>query len=82
MKRSVVVWGSLKPHTGGAGIVELEARTIREMLTALVTTYPGTKPFIEEGIAVSIDGTVFQNSPSLELPENAEIVLLPRLKGG
>ena len=82
MTHRVLLWGSLRPHTGGAGEVTLSARTIRALLAALERDYPGTRPFIEEGIAVSVNGTVYQNSPGLELPEGAEIVLLPRLKGG
>jgi len=78
----VALWGSLRPYAGGAAAVELEAGTIRELLAALVTAHPGVAPFLESGIAVSIDGVVYQNSPGQTIPAGAEVYLLPRLRGG
>ena len=78
----VSLWGSLKPYAGGADSVELEAATIRELLAALVAAHPGVEPFLKDGIAVSIDGVVFQNSPDRTIPPGAEVHLLPRLRGG
>ena len=78
----VGLWGSLRPYAGGADTVELEAGTIRELLAALVAAHPGVEPFLKEGIAVSIDGVVYQNSPGQPIPEGAEVYLLPRLRGG
>ena len=78
----VALWGSLRPYAGGAATVELEAATIRELLATLVAEYPGVEPFLKTGIAVSIDGVVYQNSPGQPIPPEAEIYLLPRLRGG
>jgi len=78
----VALWGSLRPYAGGAAAVELEAATIRELLAALVAAHPGVAPFLESGIAVSIDGVVYQNSPGQTIPAGAEVYLLPRLRGG
>lgn len=78
----VGLWGSLRPYAGGADSVELEAETIRDLLRALAAAHPGTAPFLENGIAVSIDGVVYQNSPGQTIPAGAEVYLLPRLRGG
>jgi len=78
----VGLWGSLRPFAGGETSVELEAATIRELLAALLAAYPGVAPFLKDGIAVSIDGVVYQNSPGQPIPPGAEIYLLPRLRGG
>ena len=78
----VHLWGSLRPHAGGAEAVVLEARTIRDLLTALGDGYPGMEPYLETGIAVSIDGVIYQNSPGQTIPVGAEVYLLPRLRGG
>ena len=78
----VNLWGSLKPFVGGSNMIELEAADIRGLLSALVTQYPATQPFLDEGIAVSIDGVVYQNSPGQKIPHDAEVFLLPRLRGG
>ena len=79
---SVGLWGSLRPFAGGAATVDLEATTIRELLAALVAAHPGVEPYLKTGIAVSIDGVVYQNSPAQPIPQGAEVYLLPRLRGG
>ncbi len=79
---SVGLWGSLRPFAGGAVSVELEAGTSRELLAALAAAYPGVAPYLKTGIAVSIDGVVYQNSPGQQIPQGAEVYLLPRLRGG
>lgn len=78
----VKVWGALRPATGGASSVDIEAATIRELLRKLEERYPATAPFIKAGIAVSIDGVIYRDSWGQALPPDAEIYLLPRIEGG
>ena len=79
---SVVLWGALKAATGGMAAVEVEARDIRDLFGKLEAEYPGLKPHIERGIAVSINGRIFRDSWSERIPDNAEVYLLPRIAGG
>jgi sulfur carrier protein ThiS len=37
---------------------------------------------LDDGIAVSVNGEIFRDSWSEEIPESAEIFLLPRIQGG
>lgn len=76
------LWGALRPAAGDAASVDIEASTIREMLTKLEERYPLMSRYIESGIAVSINGTIYQDSWAQELPVDAEIYLLPRIQGG
>ena len=78
----VTLWGSLSAATGGQQTLEVEAKDIRELFRNLAERYPGLEPFIERGIAVSIDGVLYRDTWSKELPKSAEIFLLPRLVGG
>ena len=78
----VNVWGGLRPATGGAATIDLDATTIRELLRKLGERYPETVPFIKAGIAVSIDGVLYRDSWEQKLPPSAEIYLLPRIVGG
>ncbi len=78
----VTLWGSVGAAAGGQQKVDIEARTIRELLRKLAERYPGLEPLVENGIAVSIDGVIYRDTWSKELPEDAEIMLLPRLAGG
>ena len=78
----VRLWGSLSAAIGGEEKLDIEAKTIRELFAKLEERHPALKPFIDAGIAVSIDGTIYRDTWSKELPQDAEIFLLPRLAGG
>ena len=80
--RTVHLWGGLRPAANGAESVELNAGTIRELMRVLCEQYPKLAPFVDEGIAVSVDGTIYRDDWSQALPDNAEIYLLPRIEGG
>jgi molybdopterin synthase sulfur carrier subunit len=78
----VELWGALSEAAGGTKKVQVDARDIRELFRKLASEYPGIEPFIDNGIAVSIDGVIYRDTWSKKLPEDAEIFLLPRLAGG
>ena len=78
----VVVWGSLKPHTGGRSSVEIEASTIRELMASLGDNYPGLKSQLKSGIAVAVDGIVYRDDWQRPIRPDSEVILLPRLQGG
>ena len=76
------LWGSLAASTGGVDRLNIEARDIRELLRKLAERYPGVQSYLAQGIAVSINGVLYRDNWSEELPQDAEIFLLPRLAGG
>jgi molybdopterin synthase sulfur carrier subunit len=76
------LWGGLRPAAGDAESVDINATTIRELMAKLEERYPLMSAHIETGIAVSINGTIYQDSWAEKLPEDAEIYLLPRIQGG
>lgn len=78
----VTLWGALGPLAGGKNKVEIEAKDIGELFRKLAEQYPGLKPYIDRGIAVAIDGTIYRDTWAKELPQGSEIFLLPRLAGG
>lgn len=78
----VSLWGSLSAAAGGNQKLDVEAKDIRELFRKLVERYPDLQPFLDQGIAVSIDGVIYRDTWSKELPEGAEIYLLPRIAGG
>lgn len=78
----VKLWGALSASIGSNGTVNIEAKNIRELFRKLAEQYPGVEPYLTKGIAVSIDGVIYRDSWSKELPEGAEIFLLPRMVGG
>jgi len=79
----VKLWGALSASLGSdTGRVDIEAKTIGELLKKLVEEYPGVEPYMTRGISVSIDGVIYRDNWTKELPEGAEIYLLPRMAGG
>lgn len=82
MLRTVHLWGGLRPAVDGAESVEIHAETIRELMRVLAEQYPKLQLQLDAGIAVSINGTIFRDDWSQQLPVDAEIYLLPRIEGG
>ncbi|GCA49947.1 MoaD/ThiS family protein (plasmid) [Sinorhizobium meliloti] len=78
----VTLWGALAAAAEGNSKVEIEAKDIRELFKRLIERFPGLEPLMDRGIAVAIDGTIYRDTWSKQLPAGAEIYLLPRLAGG
>jgi len=78
----VCLSGPLKAAADGAASVSISAATIRELLRELIEQYPGMQNQLDDGIAVSVNGQIFRDNWSKEIPEGAEIFLLPRIQGG
>ena len=78
----VNVSSSLRELVGGAATITIEAATIRELLRKLVERYPRIESRLKEGIAVSINGEIYRDDRNQQIPEGAEVFLLPRIQGG
>jgi molybdopterin synthase sulfur carrier subunit len=78
----VSLTSSLRSAVEGADILEIEARTIRELLSVLVERYPRMQKHIDAGIAVAIDGDIYRDKLDVSIPAKSEVFLLPRIAGG
>lgn len=78
----VALFGSLNAAIEEESPVTVEAKNIRELLDQLVQTYPALGPQIERGVSVSINGRIYTDSWFQPIPEGAEVVVLPMLRGG
>ena len=78
----VSVSGTLRSAVGGASTIDIEASTIRELLNRLLDRYPQMQANLDEGIAVAINGDIYRDDWSQAIPQNADVVLIPRIKGG
>ena len=74
--------GSFSDSADGLASISIDAGTIRELLRKIVKRYPRMGRLVDEGIAVSINGEIFRDNWGEEIPEGAEIFLLPRIQGG
>ena len=78
----VVLVGNLKRYTGGETELELEAGTVRQLFRELGERYPELKPHLEAGLAVAIDGQIYQDAWLEPIPSQSEVHLLPQIAGG
>ncbi len=78
----VTLWAGLRPLAEGREHVCVEATTIRELLRKLSERYPGLEEPLKTNVAVVIDGTVYRDDRSQEIPPSAEVFLMRRLAGG
>jgi len=78
----VHLWSGLRPFAGGLDRVEVEAKTIGQMLARLKEAYPGLGPAIDAGVSVAIDGRIIASSLTEAVGPDNEIYLMQRLRGG
>ena len=78
----VKLGGPLMSQAGGVTEFDVEASTIREMLTRLGELYPELKPVLDRGVTVAVNGTVYRGAFLTPIPDGAEVFILPPLVGG
>lgn len=74
--------GTLRDVANGAGSIEVEARTIRELMQRVAERFPEMADSLQDEVAVSINGQVFRDAWNQEIPQDAEVFLMPRIPGG
>ena len=73
---------SFRPALGGAESLQIEAKTLRELMGRIVRKYPRMQKHLDTGIAIAINGEIYRDDWDREIPEGAEVYLLPRIQGG
>ena len=73
---------SCRQFTGGRTEFKVQATSFRRLVTELDQMCPGLGHQVEEGMAVAIDGEIFQDAYSVELRPDSEIFLIPKIAGG
>jgi len=68
--------------TGGQTELEVNAKTFRRLVLELDQRFPGLGRQVEDGMAIAIDGTIYQDAYNAPLGEASEIYLIPRIAGG
>lgn len=74
--------GMLREAAGGASSIELHASTIHELMSKIEERYPKMATSLADEVAVSINGQIFRDDWGQEIPQDAEVFLLPRIPGG
>ena len=82
MPRVVISGQTARRFTGGLTELEVEANNFRRLILELDRRFPGLGHQIDEGMAVAIDGEIFQDAYLAPLGPESEIVLIPKIGGG
>ena len=82
MPKVTIAGIAARRFTGGQSEFEIEANTVRRMISELERRFPGLGRQIEESMAVAIDGEIFQDAYLAPLNPDSEIYLIPKIGGG
>lgn len=78
----VTLVGTLRQFTGGIAEIEIEAGTVRQLFARLAERFPDLAPHLEQGLAVAIDGQIYQDALLEPIGPDAEVHILPQIAGG
>ncbi|HUN43119.1 MAG TPA: MoaD/ThiS family protein [Acetobacteraceae bacterium] len=82
MPKVLISGSSCQKFTGGKTELEVAATTFRRLVLELEDRFPGLGEQVEEGMAVAIDGEIFQDAYSAQFGPESEVVLIPKIGGG
>jgi len=74
--------GTARRFTGGVTEFDVEATNFRRLVLELDRRYPGLGRQVEEGMAVAIDGEIYQDAYLAPLEPDSEVYLIPKIGGG
>ncbi len=72
----------VREFTGGLDHFEVEAESVRALLTACDQRFPGLGKYVREHMAMAIDGVLYQEALGEHLRPDSEVVLIPKITGG
>lgn len=78
----VVLIGNLAQLTGGVAELQVSARSVKHLFQQLAERYPAIGPHLDEGVAVAIDGQIYQDALFQPIAPDSEVFILPQIAGG
>ena len=78
----VVLVGNLAQLTGGVAEFQLSATSVKQLFQQLTELHPALEPHLAEGLAVAIDGQIYQDALFQPIGPNSEVFLMPQIAGG
>ncbi len=78
----VTLIGNLRQLTGGVTELDVDAASVRQLFARLGEKYPALAPHLEQGLAVAIDGQIYQDALLQEIGADSEVHILPQIAGG
>ncbi len=82
MPRVVISGSACHRFTGGQSEFDVAASNFRQLVSELDGRFPGLGRQVEDGMAIAVDGEIYQDAYGVALPAGSEIVLIPKIGGG
>jgi molybdopterin converting factor small subunit len=77
----VKLMGPLRTRAG-IDAIDIDAHNINALLKALAARLPAIAAEIEAGVAVAVDGQIYQDALLHPLADDADVHILPQIGGG
>ena len=74
--------GSLAQWTGGVSEFDLQATSVKHLFELLIERHPALAKHLEEGVAVAIDGQIYQDTLLEPIGPDSEVFVIPQIAGG
>jgi molybdopterin converting factor small subunit len=78
----VVLIGNLAQLTGGVAEFDLSVTSVKQLFARLTELHPALARHLEDGVAVAIDGQIYQDSLLEPIGTDSEVFVLPQIAGG
>lgn len=78
----VNLWSGLRALADGHETVEVDARSVGEVLSGLIRAYPALEEPIDAGVSVAVDGRIIASALDEPVRPDSEVFLMQRLRGG
>jgi len=78
----VVLIGNLAQLTGGVAEFDISAASVKQLFDRLTELHPALGPHLQEGVAVAIDGQIYQDTLLQPIEPDSEVFILPQIAGG
>ena len=72
----------LRQFTGGTTSLNVEANSVQQLLRVLGEAYPALAPHLEAGVAIAIDGQIYQDALFQPIGPDSDVHILPMIAGG
>ena len=80
--RVMLTGGFSRRYTDGIREFEIEARTVRGVISAMDRLYPGLGEHLEEETSLAVNGVIHEVVYTQIIPADAEVFFIPRIEGG
>jgi sulfur-carrier protein len=78
----VVLVGNLAQLTDGVGEFDLAATSVKHLFELLTERHPALARHLDEGVAVAIDGQIYQDALLEPIAADSEVFIIPQIAGG